>query len=160
MNHEYERPIPIPHASIATSNNKELRGLSNGDVVAISLLEVTGSFFKPQGRVIEHVNSLVGRELHIAKLYIKNRDKRIKLSMGLPILSVSSGIAGVVCRTGVSHSFFFHRQDVIYSSSSKPVSHSSRHRIFKGSHVQMIMFASLLSLSHSGTCLISSGNLI
>ena len=81
---------------MATSYDKELRGLSSGDVVAISLLEITGSSLKPQGRVVEQLNSLVGRELHVAKLHIEDRDERINLSLGLLILSVSSGIAGVV----------------------------------------------------------------
>ena len=96
VGHEYERPFQSPHASMATSYDKELRGLSSGDIVAISLLEITGSSFKPQGRVIEQLNSLVGRELHIAKLHIEDRDKRINLSLGLLILSVSFGIAAVV----------------------------------------------------------------
>lgn len=70
------------------------------------MLEVTGSLIKPHGRVIEQLNSLVRRKLHIAKLHIEDGDERINLSLGLPIFS--SGIAEVVCKIGISHNFFFY----------------------------------------------------
>ena len=59
------------------------------------MLEVTCSLIKPHGRAIEQLNSLVGRDLHIAKLHIEDGDERINLSLGLFMLCVSSGLTGV-----------------------------------------------------------------
>ena len=71
------------------------------------MLEVTGSLIKPHGRVIEQLNSLVSCELHIAKLHIEDRDERINLSLGLPILYVSSGMAGLFAKSGSRTISFF-----------------------------------------------------